>query len=82
MVIQQAGQALHAARQTASDAVRVKAEQMIAMAVVAPRLAHLGLLDFHRAREAIDAEERAAEASLPFLRELGLGKQFIRPSRN
>ncbi len=43
-------------------------------AVVAPRLAHLGLLDFHRAREAIDAGQRAAEASLPFLRELGLGK--------
>ena len=43
-------------------------------AVVAPRLAHLGLLDFHRAREAIDAGHRAAEASVPFLRELGLGK--------
>ncbi len=42
-------------------------------AVVAPRLAHLGLLDFHRARETIDAGQRAAEASLPFLRELGLG---------
>jgi len=42
-------------------------------AVVAPRLAHLGLLDFHRAQEAIDAGQKAAEASLPFLRELGLG---------
>lgn len=42
-------------------------------ALVAPRLAHLGLLDFYRAREAIDAGQRATEASLPYLRELGLG---------
>jgi NTE family protein len=36
-------------------------------AVVAPRLAHLGLLDFHRAREAIEVGERAVEAALPSL---------------
>jgi len=35
--------------------------------VVAPRLAHLGLLDFHRTREAIEEGERAAEAALPSL---------------
>jgi len=34
-------------------------------AIVAPRLAHLGLLDFHRAREAIEAGELAVEAALP-----------------
>lgn len=32
--------------------------------VIAPRLAHLGLLDFHRAREAIDEGRRAVAASL------------------
>jgi len=36
-------------------------------AIVAPRLAHLGLLDFHRAREAIDEGERAVQAALPSL---------------
>jgi NTE family protein len=36
-------------------------------AIVAPRLAHVGLLDFHRAREAIEAGERAVEAALPGL---------------
>lgn len=40
--------------------------------LVAPRLAYLGLLDFHRAEEAIEAGRRAAEASLPGLRALGL----------
>ena len=35
--------------------------------IVAPRLAHLGLLDFHRTREAIDEGERAMEAALPSL---------------
>lgn len=40
--------------------------------LVAPRLAYLGLLDFHRAGEAIEAGRRAAEASLPGLRALGL----------
>ena len=36
--------------------------------VVAPALAHLGLLDFHRAGEAIEEGRRAAKASLPQLR--------------
>lgn len=36
--------------------------------VVAPSLAHLGLLDFHRAAEAIEEGRRAARASLPQLR--------------
>ena len=40
--------------------------------VVAPRLAHLRLIDFHRARDAIEAGQKAAQASLPFLKELGL----------
>lgn len=35
--------------------------------IVAPRLAQLGLLDFHRAEEAIAEGERAAEAALPHL---------------
>lgn len=35
--------------------------------IVAPRLAHLGLLDFHRSKEAIEAGERAAEAAMPSL---------------
>ena len=35
--------------------------------IVSPRLAHLGLLDFHRAKEAIEAGERAVEAALPSL---------------
>ena len=39
-------------------------------AVVAPRLAHLGLLDFHRASEAIKEGERAAEAAMPSLNAL------------
>ncbi len=39
---------------------------------VAPRLAHLGLLDFHRAPEAIKEGERAMEAALPNLRLLGV----------
>ena len=37
--------------------------------VIAPRLAHLGLLDFHRASEAIAEGRRAAHASLPQLRQ-------------
>ena len=36
--------------------------------VVAPALAHLGLLDFHRAAEAIAEGRRAAQAALPQLR--------------
>jgi NTE family protein len=39
---------------------------------VAPRLAHLGLLDFHRADEAIAEGERAMGRSLEDLRLLGL----------
>lgn len=35
--------------------------------VIAPRLAHLGLLDFHRAQEAIDAGYAATQAALPGL---------------
>ncbi|MBY0279403.1 patatin-like phospholipase family protein [Candidatus Binatia bacterium] len=41
-------------------------------ALIAPRLAHLGLLDFHRAREAIEEGKRAVESALPSLRALGL----------
>jgi NTE family protein len=41
-------------------------------AIVAPRLAQLGLLDFHRGREAIDEGRRAVEASLHSLRALGI----------
>ncbi|MBS0506644.1 MAG: patatin-like phospholipase family protein [Proteobacteria bacterium] len=37
--------------------------------IIAPRLSHLGQLDFHRAKEAIDEGRRAAQASLPQLRE-------------
>ena len=40
--------------------------------MIAPHLAHLGLMDFYRAEEAI-AEGRRAEARLPFLQQLGLG---------
>lgn len=36
--------------------------------IVAPRLAHLGLLDFHRTKEAIEEGERAVEAALPGLK--------------
>lgn len=35
--------------------------------VIAPRLSHMGLLDFHRAREAIDEGYAAAQAALPAL---------------
>ena len=41
-------------------------------AVIAPRLAHLGLLDFHRAAEAIEAGRAAAAEVLPLLRARGL----------
>ena len=40
--------------------------------IVAPRLAHLGLLDFHRGEEAIAEGARAVESALPSLRALGL----------
>lgn len=39
--------------------------------VIAPRLAHLGLLDFHRAKEAIDEGYAAAKAALPGLQQFG-----------
>ena len=39
-------------------------------AIVSPRLAHLGLLDFHRAKEAIEAGELAVQAALPSLNAL------------
>jgi NTE family protein len=42
-------------------------------AVVAPRLAHLSLMDFHRGGEAIEAGRRAVASALPTLRDLGLG---------
>jgi NTE family protein len=40
-------------------------------AIVAPRVAHLGLLDFHRAKEAIAEGRRAVEASLENFRGVG-----------
>ena len=41
-------------------------------ATIAPPLSHLGMLDFHRASEAIDAGHAAATAVLPLLRQRGL----------
>ena len=41
-------------------------------ATIAPHLAHLGLLDFHRAAEAIEAGRTAAAEVLPLLRARGL----------
>jgi NTE family protein len=41
-------------------------------AVVAPRLAHFGLMDFHRASDAIEEGRRAATAIIPALRLLGI----------
>ena len=41
--------------------------------VIAPRLAHLGLLDFSRAAEAIAAGRLATHSAVPVLRQLGLG---------
>jgi NTE family protein len=40
--------------------------------IVAPRLGHFDLLDFHRASEAIEEGRRAVEACLPSLRSLGI----------
>jgi len=40
--------------------------------VIAPRLAHLSLMEFHRGQEAIDAGRRAVASALPVLRDLGL----------
>jgi NTE family protein len=42
--------------------------------VIAPRVAHLALLDFHRGAEAIEAGRRAVELALPQLRERGLAQ--------
>lgn len=39
--------------------------------VIAPRLAHLGLLDFHRAKEAMEAGYAATQAALPGLQHFG-----------
>ena len=52
--------------------LRINTLAMAASQVIAPRLAHLGLLDFHRAKVAIDEGRRAAESSIPSLVELGL----------
>ena len=40
--------------------------------LITPRLADLGLLEFHRAREAIEEGRKAAHAAQPMLRALGL----------
>jgi NTE family protein len=40
--------------------------------LITPRLAHLGLLEFHRAREAIAEGRRSVQAVQPLLRELDL----------
>lgn len=45
--------------------------------VIAPRLAHLGLLDFYRAEEAIAEGRKAAQGALPFLQQLGLGDAAV-----
>ncbi|MGN1055689.1 MAG: patatin-like phospholipase RssA [Comamonas sp.] len=39
--------------------------------VIAPRLSHLGLLDFHRAKEAIEQGYAAAQVALPGLQDFG-----------
>jgi predicted acylesterase/phospholipase RssA len=49
-------------------------------AVIAPRLAHLGLLDFHRAAEAIDAGQAATQEVLPLLAQLGLAARRAEPA--
>jgi NTE family protein len=38
--------------------------------IVTPRLSHLGLLEFHNAKEAIEEGKRAMEAVLPSLHAL------------
>jgi len=40
--------------------------------VIAPRLAHLSLMESHRCQDAIDAGRRAVASALPVLRDLGL----------
>lgn len=44
-------------------------------AVIAPRLSHLGLLDFHRAKESIEEGRKSAELVIPLLREYGIGNR-------
>lgn len=39
--------------------------------IITPKLAHLGLLDFHQAQQAIDAGRRSVEVCLPALKDLG-----------
>ena len=41
--------------------------------MIAPQLASLGLMVFYRPAEAIAEGQRAAEKTLPFLQQLGLG---------
>jgi NTE family protein len=41
--------------------------------MIAPRLAHIGLMEFHRGEEAMAAGRRAAEQVLPRLREITEG---------
>ncbi|HCP76325.1 MAG TPA: patatin, partial [Pusillimonas sp.] len=36
--------------------------------IIAPRLAHLGLLDFHRAEEAIEAGAQTARECIPAIK--------------
>lgn len=43
--------------------------------LIAPKLAHLGLLDFHQAKAAINEGRRAAKACIPELAELGVTAQ-------
>jgi NTE family protein len=42
--------------------------------IVAPRLSHLGLLDFHRAQECIEEGKKSVELVLPLLRDYGVGQ--------
>ncbi|MBF6631285.1 MAG: patatin-like phospholipase family protein [Comamonas sp.] len=48
--------------------------------VIAPRLAHLGLLDFHRAKEAMQEGYTAAQAALPALQHFGW-KAMVSPKQ-
>lgn len=48
--------------------------------VIAPRLAYMGLLDFHRASEAMEVGYQATELMLPLLRQRGLGHADAAPA--
>lgn len=66
---------MHAVLMSALDVVEVRISRSRMAGdppdvVVTPRLAYLNLLDFHRAKEAIEEGKRAVEAVLPSLREL------------